>query len=195
MKRHTGQNVVCFLWSMVKKRGHKFIFCRKSYEPCPNKEVYCWKYLNDVKSSHITVCGRVGWNYMMGTYCIVVKRSCVFSSTAFQLILTLFEITRFLVSPWRHFCLVSLYNDYTPGIRSMPWGIMFSSFLCACVCVSVNNFHVRSITLKPLDIFSWNFTQTLNIIRRRAGHKNRNSGLPTFGVIALCVLTIFVFTP
>ena len=41
-------------------------------------------------------------------------------------------------------------------------GIMFWSFLCVlvcvcvcvCVCVSVNNFGVRSITLKPLDIFS-----------------------------------------
>ena len=54
---------------------------------------------------------------------------------------------------------------------------------------------VHSITLKPLDLFSWNFTQTLNTIRRRAEHMNRNSGFPTFGVIALCVLTIFVSAP
>ena len=33
-------------------------------------------------------------------------------------------------------------------------GIMFLSFLCVCMCVSINNFRVRSITLKPLDIFS-----------------------------------------
>ena len=46
---------------------------------------------------------------------------------------------------------------YTPGIRSMPWGynvFVFSLCVCVCVCVSVNNFRVRSITLKPLDIFS-----------------------------------------
>ena len=44
---------------------------------------------------------------------------------------------------------------YTPGIRSMPWGYnVFVFSLCVCVCVSVNNFGVRSITLKPLDIFS-----------------------------------------
>ena len=56
-------------------------------------------------------------------------------------------------------------------------------------------FRVRSITLKPLDIFTWKFTQTLNTIRRRAEHKNRNSGFPTFGVIALCVLIIFLSAP
>ena len=76
---------------------------------------------------------------------------------------------------------------------------MFSSFLCVCVCVcvcvSVNNFRVPSITLKPLDIFSRNFTQTLNTMRRRAEHMNRNSAFSTFGVIALCVLTIFVSAP
>ena len=46
---------------------------------------------------------------------------------------------------------------YTPGIQSMPWGynvFVFSVCVCVCVCVSVNNFRVRSITLKPLDIFS-----------------------------------------
>ena len=59
----------------------------------------------------------------------------------------------------------------------------------------VNNFRVRSITLKLLDIFSWNFTQTLNTMRQRAEHMNHNSGFPTFGVIALCVLTIFVSAP
>ena len=82
---------------------------------------------------------------------------------------------------------------YTPGIRSMLWGynvFVFSVCVCVCVCVSVNNFRVRSITLKPLNIFSWNFTQTMNTMRRRAEHMNRNSGFSTFEVIALCVLTI-----
>ena len=37
-----------------------------------------------------------------------------------------------------------------------------------------------------------NFTQLLNSMRGHAEHMNRNSGFPTFGVIALCVLTIFV---
>ena len=32
----------------------------------------------------------------------------------------------------------------------------------------------------------------LNTVRRRAEHMNCNSGSPTFGVIALCVLKIFV---
>ena len=47
-----------------------------------------------------------------------------------------------------------------PAYEVYHGGIMFSSFLCVCagvcvrVCVSVNNFRVRSITLKPLDIFS-----------------------------------------
>ena len=35
----------------------------------------------------------------------------------------------------------------------------------------------------------------LNTIRRRAENKNRNYGFPTFGVIALCVFTIFVTAP
>ena len=35
-------------------------------------------------------------------------------------------------------------------------------------------------------------TKTLNAMRRHAEHMNRNSGFPTFGVIALCVLTVFV---
>ena len=35
----------------------------------------------------------------------------------------------------------------------------------------------------------------LNTIRRRAERMNHNSGFPTFGVITLCVLTIFVSAP
>ena len=35
----------------------------------------------------------------------------------------------------------------------------------------------------------------LNTMRRRAEHINRNSGFPTFGVSALCVLAIFIPTP
>ena len=43
-----------------------------------------------------------------------------------------------------------------PAYEVCHGGIMFSSFLCVCVCVCVcvNNFRVRSITLKQLDIFS-----------------------------------------
>ena len=41
-----------------------------------------------------------------------------------------------------------------PAYEVCHGGIMFLSFLCVCVCVSVNNFRVRSITLKPLNIFS-----------------------------------------
>ena len=45
-----------------------------------------------------------------------------------------------------------------PAYEVYHGGIMFSSFLCVCVCVhvclSVSNFRVCSITLKPLDIFS-----------------------------------------
>ena len=59
----------------------------------------------------------------------------------------------------------------------------------------VYNFHVHSITLKPLDIFSWNFTLTFYTIRGHAEHMNSYSGFPTFGVIAFCVLTIFVSAP
>ena len=69
-----------------------------------------------------------------------------------------------------------------------------STFLVIALCV-LTILRVRSITLKPLDTFSWNFTQTLNILSRRADHMNRNSDFPTFGVIALCVLTIFVSAP
>ena len=55
----------------------------------------------------------------------------------------------------------------------------FSYFWIYCP-LCVNNFCVRSISLKPLDLFSWNFTQMLNTMRRRAEHMNRNSGFPTF---------------
>ena len=34
-----------------------------------------------------------------------------------------------------------------------------------------------------------------NTMRRHAEHMNRNSGFPTFGFIALCVLTILVSAP
>ena len=83
---------------------------------------------------------------------------------------------------------------YTPAIRSMPWGYNVFVF-SVCVCVSVDNFRVRSITLKPLDIFSRNFTQTLNTMSRHAEHMKCNSAFSTFGVIVLCVLTIFVSAP
>ena len=35
----------------------------------------------------------------------------------------------------------------------------------------------------------------LNTIRQGAEHMNSNSDFPTFGVIALCVFTIFVSAP
>ena len=41
-----------------------------------------------------------------------------------------------------------------PAYEVCHGGIMFLSFLCVCVRVSVNNFRVCSITLKPHDIFS-----------------------------------------
>ena len=89
--------------------------------------------------------------------------------------------------------LLDFYSNNTPDIQNMPWGynvFVFSLSLCLCVhvCVSVNNFRVRSIKLKPLDIFSFNFTQTLHTIRRRAEHMNRNSDFPTtWSYCPLCV--------
>ena len=70
----------------------------------------------------------------------------------------------------------------------------FRIFVVIALFMSVNNFRVCLITLKPPDIFSWNFTQTLNTIRGCAEYMNRNSGFPTFSVTALCVLKIFVST-
>ena len=64
---------------------------------------------------------------------------------------------------------------------------MFLSFLCVRVSVSVNNFRVRSITLKPLDIFSWNFTLRLNTIRRHAEHMSRNCFFYFWSYCPLCV--------
>ena len=70
----------------------------------------------------------------------------------------------------------------------------FPTFGGIALCM-LTFFYVRSITLKLLDIFLWNFTQMINAMRRHAEHMNGNSGFPTFGVIALCVLTIFVSAP
>ena len=67
-----------------------------------------------------------------------------------------------VLSPWalNHVTIVVKYRKYLiipPAYEVFHGGIMFSSFLCVCVCVrvcvSVSNFRVRSITLKPLDIF------------------------------------------
>ena len=101
MRRRSGQKVV--FMNHGEKARTLVHFLQKKLWTITNEEVYCWKYLNVVKSSHISVCGLVGWNYIMGTCCIIAKRSWDFSSTAFQLILTLVEISRILVSPWRHF--------------------------------------------------------------------------------------------
>ena len=54
--------------------------------------------------------------------------------------------------------------------------------------------HVRSVTLKQFKIFSWNFIQMLSTMRRCAEHRNRNSGLHTFGVIALWTVKIAIPT-
>ena len=49
---------------------------------------------------------------------------------------------------------------------------------------------VCSITLLPSEISSPNFTQMYSTMRRCAEHMTRNSGLPTFRVIALWTLNI-----
>ena len=73
------------------------------------------------------------------------------------------EMAFSFISQFKNVDLSFKIDFYTPGIRSMPWRyIVFVFSLCVCVCVcmcvsvclSVNNFRVRSITLKPLDIFS-----------------------------------------
>ena len=69
----------------------------------------------------------------------------------------------------------------------------FPTFGVIALCVLTISCPLQ--TLKPLDVFSWNFTQTLNTMRRCAEYMNGNSGFPTFGVIALCVSTIFVSAP
>ena len=48
--------------------------------------------------------------------------------------------------------------------------------------------------LKTFKIFSGNFTQMQNTMKRRAKHVNCNPGLPTFGVIALWTLKIIIST-
>ena len=69
-------------------------------------------------------------------------------------------ITCVLQTQFSSFSLLSVMNSckhiviIPPAYEVCHGGIMFSSFLCVCVCVSVNNFRVRSITLKRLDIFS-----------------------------------------
>ena len=41
----------------------------------------------------------------------------------------------------------------------------------------------NNISLKLLDIFSWNFTQMLNTIRELAEHMNRNSDFPNLDLL------------
>ena len=43
------------------------------------------------------------------------------------------------------------HTRYAMGVYSFR---LFCVCVCVCLCVSVNSFRVRSITLKPLDIFS-----------------------------------------
>ena len=60
------------------------------------------------------------------------------------------------------------------------------------VCLSVTN-RVRSITWKPLKLYSWNFIQILISMRWIAECKNGNSAFDTFGVISpwtLCITKI-----
>ena len=54
-----------------------------------------------------------------------------------------------------------------------------------CVC---------SVTSKPFKIFSWNFTQVLSTMRWHAERRYPNSGLHTFGVIALWTWKIAIST-
>ena len=82
-------------------------------------------------------------------------------------------------------------SGYTPAYKVCNRVYSFRLF---SMCVSVNNFRVRSITLKPLYIFSLSFTQMLNTIRRRAEHMNRYSCFPTFRVIVLGILKLDIST-
>ena len=66
----------------------------------------------------------------------------------------------------------------------------FSSYFWSYCPLCVNNFHSHSISLKPLDIFMKLQTNVKH--HETIERMNYNSGFPTFGVIALCLLTIFV---
>ena len=77
-------------------------------------------------------------------------------------------------------------SGYTPVIRSMQCNGVYSFLFW--LCLSDNNFCVRSITLKPLDIFSWNLTQMLNIVSWYAEPRTVAIVFPTFRVIAFLII-------
>ena len=96
------------------------------------------------------------------------------------------------VKPWDN-----MQNTWTISLVILPAYEVCNgvySFHLFSVCLSVNNFRVRSITLKQLNIFSWNFTQILNTMRRRTEHMNHNSSFPFFIVIALWILKMAIST-
>ena len=94
MRRHSGQKVVCFYEAWCKSVDTSSFFAEKAMNRVQiKKKIFkrCEKfaYLR-LRASRL--------KFYYGHLPIVAKRSCIFSSTAFQLILTLVEISRFLVS-------------------------------------------------------------------------------------------------
>ena len=67
--------------------------------------------------------------------------------------------------------------------EQLLWLSYFWSYCPMCIY----NFRVRSITLRLLNTFSWNFTQTLNIIRQRAEHMSRKWFSYFWSYCPLCV--------
>ena len=79
-----------------------------------------------------------------------------------------------------------MFNTIRHYAEHMNRNSGFPAFGVIALCVK--NFCVCSITLKPLDIFSWNFIETFYTIRRHAEHMNRYSGFPIFwSYCPLCV--------
>ena len=90
---------------------------------------------------------------------IVKKRLPQYQQDVHQMVVTEMSMCGEIVSGSKYVLILDcagglLYPRHTKyAMFVCHGGVMFSSFLCVCVCVSVNNFCVRSITLKPLDIF------------------------------------------
>ena len=70
---------------------------------------------------------------------------------------------------------------FSPGVR-----LSVRPSVCPSVCLSVTN-RVRSITWKPLKLYSRNFIQISISMRWRAECMNGNSAFYTFGVISLWI--------
>ena len=74
------------------------------------------------------------------------------------------------------------------------WNFLVSHLSAVHPPISTSIIHVRFITLIQSRIFSRNFSQMCCTMRRRAELRYHNSGLPTFGVIALWTLNIAIST-